>query len=59
MANILIIDDDPMIRNALVLQLTQYKHTVMVAENLADGIEMLPLAPFDIVFLDVNLPNGR
>lgn len=58
MANILIVDDDPMIRNALVLQLTQLKHTVMVAETLADGIEMLPLAPFDIVFLDVNLPDG-
>lgn len=59
MANILIIDDDPMIRNALVLQLTQLKHTVMVAETLADGNEMLPLAPFDIVFLDVHLPDGN
>ncbi len=58
MATILVIDDDPMIRNALVLQLTQLKHTVMVAETLADGNEMLPLAPFDIVFLDVNLPDG-
>jgi len=59
MANILIIDDDRMIRNALVAQLTLLKHTVMVAETLADGIEMLPLAPFDIVFLDVNLPDGN
>lgn len=58
MANILVVDDDPMIRNALVLQLTQLKHTVMVAESLADGAEMLPLASFDIVFLDVNLPDG-
>jgi two-component system NtrC family response regulator len=30
----------------------------MVAENLADGLDMMPLAPFDIVFLDVNLPDG-
>lgn len=59
MANILIIDDDPMIRNALVHQLAQLKHTAMVAENLADGAEMIPLAPFDIVFLDVNLPDGN
>jgi two-component system NtrC family response regulator len=58
MANILVVDDDPMIRNALVLQLTQLGHTVMVAETLADGMEMLSLAPFDIVFLDVNLPDG-
>jgi two-component system, NtrC family, response regulator len=59
MANILIIDDDRMIRNALVIQLTQLKHTVMVAETLADGLAMLPLAPFDIVFLDVHLPDGN
>ena len=58
MANILIVDDDRMIRNALVIQLTRLKHTVMVAETLADGLDMLPLAPFDIVFLDVNLPDG-
>jgi two-component system NtrC family response regulator len=59
MANILIIDDDRMIRNALVIQLTQLKHTVMVAESLADGLDMLPLAPFDIIFLDVHLPDGN
>lgn len=59
MANILVIDDDRMIRSALVAQLTQLKHTVMVAETLADGNAMLPLAPFDIVFLDVNLPDGN
>jgi two-component system, NtrC family, response regulator len=58
MANILIVDDDRLIRNALVIQLTQMKHTVMVAETLADGLDMLSLAPFDIVFLDVNLPDG-
>jgi two-component system NtrC family response regulator len=58
MANILIVDDDRMIRNALVIQLTQLKHTVMVAETLMDGLDMLPLAPFDIIFLDVNLPDG-
>jgi two-component system NtrC family response regulator len=58
MANILIVDDDRMIRNALAIQLTHLKHTVMVAETLADGLDMLPLAPFDIVFLDVNLPDG-
>jgi two-component system NtrC family response regulator len=58
MANILIIDDDRMIRNTLVIQLTQLNHTVMVAETLADGFDMLSLAPFDVVFLDVNLPDG-
>ena len=59
MANILIIDDDRMIRNALAIQLTQLKHTVMVAETLSDGLDMLPLAPFDIIFLDVHLPDGN
>jgi len=58
MANILVIDDDRMIRSALAAQLTQFRHTVMAAETLADGMEMLSLAPFDIVFLDINLPDG-
>lgn len=59
MANILVVDDDPMVRNALDRQLTQLKHNVMVAETLADGSEMLALAPIDIVFLDVHLPDGN
>jgi two-component system NtrC family response regulator len=59
MANLLVIDDDPMIRNTLTGHLTQLKHTVMVAENLADGSALLQLAPFDIVFLDINLPDGN
>lgn len=58
MANILVIDDDRLVRNALAAQLTQLEHTVMAAESLADGMALLPLAPFDIVFLDVNLPDG-
>ena len=58
MANILIVDDDHMIRNALAIQLTQLKHTVMVAETLSDGLEMLTVVAFDVVFLDVHLPDG-
>lgn len=58
MANILIVDDDRMVREVLVLQLTEMNHTSIVAETLTEGVSMLPLAPFDVVFLDVNLPDG-
>lgn len=58
MANILIIDDDPMIRDALTVQLKSLDHNPMVAEALADGLEMVSSGAFDVVFLDVVLPDG-
>jgi two-component system NtrC family response regulator len=59
MANMLIIDDDHLICKSLSIQLAQLQHSVLVAETLSEGLEMLPLAAFDIVFLDVNLPDGN
>ena len=59
MANILIIDDDPMIRDTLSVQLKSLNHRPMVAEALADGLEMVSSGPFDVVFLDVALPDGN
>lgn len=50
---------NPMVRDALVLQLTGMKHTCIVAETLSEGLAVLPEAPFDIVFLDVYLPDGN
>ena len=59
MANILIIDDDPMVRDALTVQLKSLDHRPMVAEALADGLEMVSSGAFDLVFLDVVLPDGN
>jgi two-component system NtrC family response regulator len=59
MASILIIDDDPLIRDLLIKYLAHTDHRVMVAETLANGLDILSLGPFDLVFLDVNLPDGN
>lgn len=58
MANILIIDDDRMVREALILQLTSMEHTSIVAETLAEGLGMIGVVPLDVVLLDVHLPDG-
>jgi two-component system NtrC family response regulator len=58
MANILIVDDDRLAREALVLQLTSMDHTAIVAETLSEGVNLIPLAPIDVVLLDVHLPDG-
>mgnify|MGYP003907191031 CR=1 FL=1 len=58
MASILIIDDDPDIRAILIQYLNDLGHMPMVAETLADGIEMISAGAFDLIFLDVNLPDG-
>lgn len=58
MANVLIVDDDRYVREALVLQLTRMKHTSVVAETLGEGLSLAPVAPIDVVLLDVHLPDG-
>lgn len=59
MANILIIDDEPQIRDLLVKHLTKAEHTIMIAETLTDGLEMITMGDFDVILLDVNLPDGN
>lgn len=59
MASILIIDDDPGIRALLVRYLDNLAHMPMVAETLSDGVDMALYGDFDLVFLDVNLPDGN
>jgi len=59
MANILIIDDDPEIRKLLIKFFNDIDIMPMVAETLLDGIDMVSSGMFDLVFLDVNLPDGN
>jgi DNA-binding response OmpR family regulator len=61
MAKILVVDDDPMIRNLLCGILEQQGHEVMLA---ADGVEALTVAqanPPSLIVLDVDMPrlNGQ
>ncbi len=58
MARILIIDDDEYIRDILETRVERMGHTAHSAPTLRQGLEKLKQILFDLVFLDVNLPDG-
>ena len=58
MANILLIDDDTMLTEMLTEHLDRAGHCTTTAATLNDGIEQARNGSFDIVFLDVQLPDG-
>jgi signal transduction histidine kinase len=59
-SRLLVADDNLLNRNLLSRQLTRYGHTVVVAENGEQVLEILREAPFDLVLLDMMMPvlNG-
>ena len=59
MAHILIIDDDPLIREMLKDFIDELGHQPIAAATLAHGLDMADSDAFDLVFLDVNLPDGN
>ena len=59
MANILVVDDDPIIREHLKSFLGDMGHRPMTAATLTHGLNMVSSNTFDLVFLDVNLPDGN
>ncbi len=59
MAKILLIDDDRMICDILSLRIRRMGHETCFACTLEDGLKQLSNAFFDLVFLDVNMPDGN
>ena len=59
MAQLLIIDDDPMIRELLGIRAAKMGHDAVGAETLAEGMTLAAARNFDLVFLDVRLPDGN
>ena len=57
MAAILIIDDEPGIRQSLASILMDEKYQVFTAEDALAGMEILEKTKIDVVFLDVLLPK--
>lgn len=55
---VLIIDDEPQIRSLLQKILTLEGFSVMTAENIARGIELMAGMEFHVVVTDVKLPDG-
>ncbi len=58
MANILIIDDDPAICDMLSKLINHMGHKAAWQPTLADGLKNALSVPYDIIFLDVQLPDG-
>jgi len=59
MARILIIDDDPQVCETLQSLNLRLGHECLAAHTLKDGLERLGQMEFDLVFLDVRLPDGN
>ncbi len=59
MANILIIDDDQMLCAMLSRHFNYLKYETVSAFNIQQGLEALSTTKFDVVLLDVNLPDGN
>ncbi|MFC1811332.1 sigma-54-dependent transcriptional regulator [Thermodesulfobacteriota bacterium] len=59
MANILIIDDDRAICKALVGVVSRIGYDAAYAVTLKEGLNMVSSGLYDVVFLDVRLPDGN
>jgi len=59
MSKILIIDDDSFICKTLVKIFTRMGYEVSYSLSLKQGLDEVFAGQFDIVFLDVNLPDGN
>jgi two-component system NtrC family response regulator len=59
MAKILIIDDDVELCIILSVQIKSLGHQTSISHTLREGYDLSRQEPFDIVFLDVRLPDGN
>ena len=56
MGKILIVDDSSLIRSVASSAATEAGHEAIVAENGQEGLNMLGIHKFDLIFSDVNMP---
>lgn len=56
-ASILVIDDDAAMRSILTRSLEQAGHVVTTAKDGREGLDLLQREPFDVVLLDVLMPD--
>lgn len=58
MANILIIDDEEYIRDILSARVEGLNHNAFSASTIREGTDLIEKEKFDLVFLDIQLPDG-
>jgi two-component system, NtrC family, response regulator len=59
MARVLVVDDDEMICEMIVAMVEEGGHEVECAGLLKEALERSSIESFDIVFLDIHLPDGN
>ena len=59
MSRILIIDDDDIMCSTLSRLVKRMDHTPVCANSCAEGLQVASSDDFDVVFLDVRLPDGN
>ncbi|MBX0330998.1 EAL domain-containing protein [Oscillochloris sp. ZM17-4] len=55
--HILVIDDQELIRNLIIRQLTRQSHEVIGVGSGAEGLALLRAQPFDLLLLDMIMPD--
>ncbi len=58
MNNILVVDDETLIRNSLQRLLEKNNYQVRVAETVEDALELLEVHAFDLILSDLRLPGA-
>ncbi len=56
-ARVLVVDDEEPVRAALARSLTLLKHSADVAASGREALEMLERTPYDVMFLDMRMPD--
>jgi DNA-binding NtrC family response regulator len=56
---IIVLEDDPIVRRNLEQQLRQQRYDVATAETIAAARDLMSRDTFDLIFLDVRLPDGE
>jgi DNA-binding response OmpR family regulator len=57
MARVLVVEDDPLVRSALIADLSRRAHAVRTAGTALDGIRELSSFPPEVIVLDLGLPD--
>lgn len=57
MASVLVVEDDPFVRSALIRQLTDASHTVRSVGTALEALREVAHFRFDVVVLDLGLPD--
>ena len=59
MASILVIDDSELVQNVVTLALVTEGHQVAAAKSMRHGMRKIREASFDLILMDLNMPEVR